>query len=116
MPSLDNLEQNHVYLVTGGAGFIGSHTAEALLNRKDSVVVVDEVNDYYSLAQKHENIRILYETAEKTGAYFKFYKGSCEDAQLMAHIFRTEGITRVCHLAARAGVRPSIKRHLPLPI
>ena len=46
-------------LVTGGAGFIGGHTAEYLLARGDDVVIVDEMNDYYDLDQKKENLRLL---------------------------------------------------------
>ncbi|KAJ1343081.1 hypothetical protein BSLG_002107 [Batrachochytrium salamandrivorans] len=100
------------YLVTGGAGFIGSHTAEALLRRGDSVLVVDEMNDYYSLRQKQHNLDKLAAAASHCNSVFKFYQGSCEDEAFMAIIFETEHIDRVCHLAARAGVRPSIKANV----
>ena len=91
-------------LVTGGAGFIGSHTSEALLKRGDQVIVVDEMNDYYSLQQKETNLDILASIAP-----YQFYRASCDDESAMAKIFEMEKPDVVCHLAARAGVRPSIK-------
>ncbi|KAI9208172.1 uncharacterized protein BJ171DRAFT_595979 [Polychytrium aggregatum] len=96
-------------LVTGGAGFIGSHTAEALLARGDSVVVVDELNDYYDLSQKMANIDILKAKAAETGSQFQFFQADCADMTSMTTIFELERPDVVCHLAARAGVRPSIK-------
>ncbi|KAI8924201.1 hypothetical protein BC831DRAFT_466558 [Entophlyctis helioformis] len=98
-------------LVTGGAGFIGSHTAESLLSQGHAVVVVDEMNDYYDLRQKQANLDILAQTAARSGAFYRFFRGSCEDASFMARVFDESPvrIDRVCHLAARAGVRPSIQ-------
>ncbi|KAJ3406965.1 hypothetical protein HDV05_005685 [Chytridiales sp. JEL 0842] len=96
-------------LVTGGAGFIGSHTAETLLSRGDQVVVVDELNDYYDLSQKEENLRILFELSERLGVYFRFYKADVADMEAMEYIFEQERPDMICHLAARAGVRPSIQ-------
>ncbi|XJO74039.1 hypothetical protein BDV3_004918 [Batrachochytrium dendrobatidis] len=100
------------YLVTGGAGFIGSHTAEALLLRGDSVIVVDEINDYYSINQKQHNLDALCAAALRSKSAFKFYQGSCQDESFMANIFEAEHIDIVCHLAARAGVRPSIRANV----
>ncbi len=91
-------------LVTGGAGFIGSHVAEHLLRRGDTVVVVDEVNDYYDTAIKHANLKKLSEYDNMT-----FYKGDICDKELMQGIFERHDIQWVCHMAARAGVRPSIQ-------
>ncbi|KAJ3080982.1 hypothetical protein HK102_002663 [Quaeritorhiza haematococci] len=96
-------------LVTGGAGFIGSHTAEALLRRGDEVVVVDEMNDYYDVRQKEKNVLIVQATALAHGSSFRFYQADCTDRQAMEAIFEAEHPDVVCHLAARAGVRPSIK-------
>jgi UDP-glucuronate 4-epimerase len=97
-------------LVTGGAGFIGSHTAESLLLRGDQVVVVDELNDYYDLNQKEANLKLLFELAQKSGGYFRFYKADIADREAMSWVFEQEqGFDVVCHLAARAGVRPSIQ-------
>ena len=55
-------ENRKVVLVTGAAGFIGSHTALALLERGDAVVVVDEVNDYYDVRIKEGNLQLLRQT------------------------------------------------------
>lgn len=92
-------------LVTGGAGFIGSHVAAHLLRRGDYVVIVDEMNDYYDIRLKQANLDYLMETF---GDACKIYKGDICDLDLMANIFDTERPTHICHLAARAGVRPSI--------
>jgi UDP-glucuronate 4-epimerase len=94
-------------LVTGGAGFIGSHVADFLLARGDDVVIVDEVNDYYNVNIKESNLKML---RQKYGDQrLKIYRGDICDQDLMASIFEEEGITFVCHMAARAGVRPSIQ-------
>jgi UDP-glucuronate 4-epimerase len=91
-------------LVTGAAGFIGSHVAERLLNRGDSVVGLDNVNDYYSVGNKRRNIGLL----EKHSG-FSFVEGDLIDTPLLEKIFRDHRISHVAHLAARAGVRPSIE-------
>jgi hypothetical protein len=92
-------------LVTGGAGFIGSHVAANLLKRGDYVIIVDEMNDYYDTRLKQANLDYL---EGQFGASCKIYKGDICDVELMALIFDTEHPTHICHLAARAGVRPSI--------
>jgi len=94
-----------VILVTGAAGFIGSHVADALLTRGDIVIAVDEMNDYYNVKLKESNLTYL---SSKHGSRFKVFKGDICDLELMKSIFEDEQITHVCHLAARAGVRPSI--------
>lgn len=91
-------------LVTGAAGFIGSHVAEALLERGDSVVGLDNLNDYYPPTYKQKNISLL-ESKEN----FRFVQGELEDAKLLEQIFQSDGVTHIAHLAARAGVRPSIE-------
>ncbi|CAN0062078.1 unnamed protein product, partial [Discosporangium mesarthrocarpum] len=94
-------------LVTGGAGFIGSWVADALLARGDDVVIVDEVNDYYDVSIKRSNLSML------VGKYgeerCKIFEGDLCDASFIANIFDTFGIKWVVHMAARAGVRPSIE-------
>jgi UDP-glucuronate 4-epimerase len=92
-------------LVTGGAGFIGSHVAEYLLARGDDVVIVDEMNDYYDTSIKEGNLRML----KNKYPQIKIYKGDICDEALMSQIFEEEQPKWVCHMAARAGVRPSIQ-------
>jgi len=94
-------------LVTGAAGFIGSHVAEALLHRGETVAVVDEVNDYYDPRIKRANLNRL---TKGWGQRVKIYEGDICDEQFINHVFEAEGpIRRIIHLAARAGVRPSIQ-------
>lgn len=95
-------------LVTGGAGFIGSNVAEYLLSRGDDVVIIDEINDYYDVNIKESNLRLLQESYPEDGR-LKVYRGDICDEDLMERIFETEQPKWVCHMAARAGVRPSIQ-------
>eukprot|EP00592_Proboscia_alata_P016264 CAMPEP_0194394904 /NCGR_PEP_ID=MMETSP0174-20130528/124115_1 /TAXON_ID=216777 /ORGANISM="Proboscia alata, Strain PI-D3" /LENGTH=421 /DNA_ID=CAMNT_0039190757 /DNA_START=112 /DNA_END=1381 /DNA_ORIENTATION=- len=93
-------------LVTGGAGFIGSHVAAELLRRGDDVVIVDEMNDYYDVEMKKSNLILLQ---EKYGnERLSIYDGDICDEKLMLEVFESEQPQWVCHMAARAGVRPSI--------
>lgn len=93
-------------LVTGAAGFIGSATAYHLLERGDDVVIIDELNDYYSLAQKRGNInRLVSEFGEER---CRVYIGDICDQALIDTIFQNHPVDSIIHLAARAGVRPSI--------
>jgi UDP-glucuronate 4-epimerase len=94
-------------LVTGGAGFIGSHVAQHLLERGDDVVIIDEVNDYYDVSIKEENLRLLQQSYGKDR--LRIYRGDICDRALMVEIFERERPEWVCHMAARAGVRPSIQ-------
>jgi len=90
-------------LVTGAAGFIGSHVSERLLARGDTVVGFDDFNDYYPVAYKRENVALL-------GKYSRFsmVEGELCDAALIRDTMARHEISHVAHLAARAGVRPSI--------
>jgi len=97
-------------LVTGGAGFIGSHVARALLRRGDDVVLVDELNDYYSPAVKTNNLRALLD--EFGARRVHVHVADICDEQAMKALFDTENVDRVVHLAARAGVRPSMAQPL----
>lgn len=95
-----------VVLVTGVAGFIGSHCALELLNRGDIVIGIDEVNDYYDVSLKESNLARV--EAQALEGRFVLYKGDICDAVLVEKIFSTHNPQWVLHLAARAGVRPSI--------
>lgn len=92
-----------MYLITGGAGFIGSHVAERLLERGDQVVVLDNFNDYYDATIKRAN-------AKRLNAYpdVNIIEGDLRDADLVRSIFQQNDITAVAHLAAMPGVRPSM--------
>jgi len=95
-------------LVTGGAGFIGSNVAEQLLARGDDVVIVDEMNDYYDVRIKEANLRSLRE-AYPDEKRLSIYKGDICDEEFITNVFEKEQPKWVCHMAARAGVRPSIQ-------
>lgn len=95
-------------LVTGGAGFVGSSTARALLERGDDVVIVDEMNDYYDVRLKENNLRRLRELCPDKKR-LTIYKGDICDEEFMLALFEKERPQWVCHMAARAGVRPSIQ-------
>lgn len=91
-------------LVTGGAGFIGSHVAEALLVRGDEVTALDHFNDFYDPAIKRRNVAEI----EGKGA-FDLVEADIRDRDRMRRLFDEKRFDVVVHLAAMAGVRPSIK-------
>ena len=95
-------------LVTGGAGFVGSSTAARLLERGDAVVIVDEMNDYYDVRLKEDNLRRLRELCPDEERLV-IYRGDICDEDFMRGLFENERPQWVCHMAARAGVRPSIQ-------
>src|SRR5262245_23128653 len=90
-------------LITGGAGFIGSHLADRRLARGDRVVVLDDFNDFYDPSLKRRN------TAPHAGnPDYRLVEGDIRDRELLARLFAEERFDAVIHLAARAGVRPSL--------
>lgn len=96
-------------LVTGNAGFIGFHTVKQLLERGDQVVGFDSVNDYYDVSIKEARLKILEETAAKTGSNYTFIRGNLADLALVNQCFEEHQFDRVIHLAAQAGVRYSLE-------
>lgn len=90
-------------LVTGGAGFIGSHLTGRRLARGDQVVVIDDFNDFYDPSLKRKNVQpFLREPG------FRLVEGDIRDRALVDRTFADEAFDAVVHLAARAGVRPSL--------
>lgn len=96
-------------LVTGNAGFIGFHTAKRLLERGDSVVGFDSVNDYYDPEIKTARLNILEQTARENGSEYHFIKANLADKTLVDECFQLHQFDRVIHLAAQAGVRYSLE-------
>lgn len=94
-------------VVTGGAGFIGSHLCERLLRDGHSLAVVDEMNDFYPPEMKRANL-----AAVRQAGPFAFAEAAVEDEVAMTAFFEAERPDAVIHVAARAGVRPSLKAPL----
>ena len=91
-------------LITGVAGFIGFHTAKQLLERGDSIIGVDCINNYYDINLKKSRLSIL-----KQFNNFKFYKYDLTDRNSINTLFNIYNVSKVIHLAAQAGVRYSIE-------
>ena len=93
------------FLVTGGAGFIGSNLCERLLNAGHSVWAFDDLNSFYDISLKQRNIREIQALAKP----FTFVHGDISDRAALDEVFRDTKFDQVIHLAARAGVRPSLQ-------
>ena len=91
-------------LVTGGAGFIGSHVTDRRLAAGDRVVVLDDFDDFYDPARKRANL-----APNLSNPHFRLVEGDVRDRRRVLDLFRSERFDAVVHLAARAGVRPSIR-------
>lgn len=91
-------------LVTGAAGFIGSHLATKLLDRGDIVVGLDNFNDYYDPGIKRLNQKKL-----EAHPAFNMVEGDIRDREMILELFRRESFDAVAHLAALAGVRNAVK-------
>ena len=92
-------------MVTGAAGFIGSHLCEALLSRGERVVGLDNFDHYYDPQVKRRNV-----TDSLNNPAFSLHEADVCDASTVGSLVRSEGVDRVVHLAALAGVRASVKR------
>lgn len=95
------------FLVTGAAGFIGSHVATRLLERGDHVVGLDNFNDYYDPTRKRANLEEVRAVAARTGR-LTFVEGDIRDRELIARLYSEHALAGVAHLAAMAGVRSSV--------
>jgi UDP-glucuronate 4-epimerase len=91
-------------LVTGAAGFIGSHVCEHFINEGHNVTGLDNFDNFYSIDFKNLNLSGI-----KGNPKFQFYKGDIRDNKILDSIFSSSKINVVVHLAAKAGVRPSIE-------
>jgi len=89
-------------LLTGGAGFIGSHVAEALLRRGSHLTLVDNFDPFYSAEAKRSNL----DEIRRLG-HFEFYDADIRDASAMRRVFSSSRPQAVIHLAGRPGVQPS---------
>lgn len=92
--------------VTGSAGFIGSHLCQALLAHGARVVGIDNLDPFYPASIKRTNLELI--ATGQHGAGFTQHEMDISDTQRLAGVFSGAGVTGVVHLAARAGVRPSI--------
>jgi len=90
-------------LVTGGAGFIGSHLVEALVGDGHQVSVIDDFNDFYDPDIKRRNL-------ESVSSLIHLYSADIRDKEVVAKIVSKEKPETIVHLAARAGVRPSVQQ------
>ncbi|BFN37906.1 NAD-dependent epimerase [Fidelibacter multiformis] len=106
-------------LVTGTAGFIGFHLAKRLLERGDTIVGIDNINDYYDVNLKYARLAETgisreaekwYTKVDSTKYYnYSFVRMNLEDREQLNQLFEQEKFDKVCHLAAQAGVRYSLE-------
>ncbi|UCC66853.1 MAG: GDP-mannose 4,6-dehydratase [Deltaproteobacteria bacterium] len=97
-------------LVTGGAGFIGSHVCQRLLREGYDVVCLDNFDTFYDPEMKRRNVAEISETKGKGG--FRLIEGDIREKGFLEDLFSSSSVDLVIHLAARAGVRPSIQQPL----
>jgi UDP-glucuronate 4-epimerase len=93
------------FLVTGGAGFIGSHVCEHLLRTGHAVWAFDDLNDFYDPRRKQANLRDIQVLAKP----FEFVHGDITDRSALDELLGGVRFDQIIHLAARAGVRPSLQ-------
>jgi UDP-glucuronate 4-epimerase len=111
LSSLSNLRPTRI-LVTGGAGFIGSHLCERLLRLGNDVSIVDNFDPFYDPAVKRKNLEAVFSAADSWGRDVILCEGDIRDEHFIGTVVSDERPDAVVHLAALAGVRPSIERPL----
>jgi len=99
-------------LVTGGAGFIGGHLAEAFARHGHDVTVLDVLDPYYDVGIKQHTIEMAAEAAAESDGSYEFVEGSVTDAELVDELVDETDV--IYHQAAQAGVRTSVENpHKP---
>ena len=93
------------FLITGGVGFIGSHVCERLLEAGHAVCALDDLNDFYDPAIKQSTLRELQSRAQS----FSFVHADITNRGEVDEVFGSMAFDQIIHLAARAGVRPSLE-------
>lgn len=96
-------------LVTGTAGFIGMHVANALMKQGHAIIGIDNLNSYYPVSLKKDRLRFLEQSAETFSGTLEFLEMSLEDREGIHSLFEKHRPDRVIHLAAQAGVRYSLE-------
>mgnify|MGYP001372288834 CR=1 FL=1 len=95
-------------LITGCAGFIGFHLTQSLLSKKNKVIGLDNINNYYDIKLKKDRLKLILEYSKKNNFYFNFNKIDLSNYKKLKYIFKKNKIDIVINLAAQAGVRYSI--------
>jgi UDP-glucuronate 4-epimerase len=95
--------KKHAILVTGAAGFIGFHLSKKLLEMGHRVVGIDNLNPYYDVSLKEARLELLRPYKD-----FRFYREDIQNGSALKEIFQQHPISRICNLAAQAGVRYSL--------
>jgi len=108
MPDENKNPSPRQWLVTGNAGFIGFQVAKELLERGETVIGFDIVNDYYDPTLKEARLRVLEDVSKKHGSKYVFFRENLADSDAVNICFEKHRPDRVVHLAAQAGVRYSL--------
>lgn len=96
--------------ITGSAGFIGSNLSEYLLKENHEVIGIDNFNDFYDPELKRKNVKSTQKVASECKGSYQLYEGDIRDPDKIDDIFKKHNIDVIVHLAAMAGVRPSIQK------
>ena len=92
-------------IVTGSAGFIGFHLCKRLLNAGETVICIDNMNDYYDTNLKYSRLKIIRNLSNNN---FYFFQKDIQDKNSIREIFSRYKVSKVVNLAAQAGVRYSL--------